>query len=103
MSTLNAVGWAIINWNAPTATRTRSLSCSAYVVVWFFWKGRNWARIVVLLTSLWAILNLLAWNRLGRFGKVMVGGEGGLAVFLLCWLNTADVRVFFKMNSDGRI
>ena len=87
MSLLNALGWAIIDWTSPTANRTfitnTILILIGYVMVWFFWKGRNWARILVLLASAWAILNLLAWNRLGLIGNVMIGGEAALAVFLL--------------------
>jgi len=105
MSLLNALGWAIIDWRAPTA-RTVFLTNTAmilagYVVIWFLWQGRNWARILVLLTSVLALVNLLTWGKLGIVGDLMIGSEAALAVFLLIWLNTANVRAYFKMNSTG--
>jgi hypothetical protein len=30
-----------------------------YSVVWYYWRGRNWARILVIVTSISAIGNLL--------------------------------------------
>jgi uncharacterized membrane protein YagU involved in acid resistance len=35
---------------------------STYIVLWQYWKGKNWARILVLLTGIVAILNLFAFS-----------------------------------------
>jgi hypothetical protein len=99
MSITNAMGWAIIDWSKPHAgliflivTITIAIG---YVVIWFYWKGKNWARILVLLTCLLSLYNLRHWNDLGTAGRVMIGTEAVLAVFLLYWLNTQTVKNFF--------
>jgi hypothetical protein len=67
-----------------------------YFVIWFYWKGRNSARILVLLTSLLCLYNLRHWNHGGIAARIMVGAEAVLAIFLLYWLNTPTVRAFFR-------
>ena len=37
--------------------------CIGYVFVWFYWKGKDWARIAVLICSVGSIYNLRLWNR----------------------------------------
>jgi hypothetical protein len=99
MSITNAMGWAIIDWSKPRAnviffmfTVTIAIG---YLVIWFYWKGRNWARILVILTSLLSLYNLRHWNHSGIVERVMIGAEAILAIFLLYWLNTPNVRAFF--------
>jgi hypothetical protein len=77
MSITNAMGWAIIDWSKPNAriifvlfTVTIAIN---YLVIWFYWKGRNWARILVLLTSLLCLYNLRHWNHGGIAERIMIG------------------------------
>ena len=99
MSITNAFGWAIIDWSKPNARITfvifTIIIVIGYLVLWFYWKGRNWARILVLLTSLLAVYNLRYWSLRGIAERVMLGAEAALAIFLLYWLNTRRVREFF--------
>jgi hypothetical protein len=99
MSITNAMGWAIIDWSKPSArvmfvifTILFAIGC---VVLWFFWEGRNWARILVLLTSLLAFYNLRYFFRGGIIDRVMIGSEAAIAMFLLVWLNSSEVKSFF--------
>lgn len=60
-------------------------------------EEHNWARILVMLTSLLALLNLLALPFLSKpFEHVVVVLEAILACYLLYWLNTAEVKRHFK-------
>ena len=93
------MGWAIIDWSIPRAnvifvmfTVTIAIG---YLVIWFYWKGRNWARILVILTSLLSLYNLRHWNHSGIVERVMIGAKAILGIFLLYWLNTPNVRAFF--------
>jgi hypothetical protein len=76
------------------------------LVVWFFWQGRNWPRIVVLVFSALTIPNiifevfaisdavpLLERTKLEQAVAVV---DMLLSVFLLYWLNTKPVKEFFK-------
>jgi hypothetical protein len=99
MSITNAMGWTIIDWSKPHAgaifvifTVTIAIG---YVVIWFYWKGENWARTLVLLTSLLCLYNLRHWNHGGIAERLMIGAEAILAIVLLYWLNTQRVKVFF--------
>jgi len=107
MSICNAMGWLIIDWTKPHARFTFALfTCLillGYVFIWFYWKGRNWARIAVLLTSVFTVLNLLSLNRGNFVNKVMIISEAFLGIFLLWWLNTGTVRRFFTQSPPTRI
>jgi hypothetical protein len=54
-----------------------------YLVIWFYWKGRNWARILVLVTPLLCLYNLRSFLRAGFTERMMIAAEAVLAVFLL--------------------
>jgi hypothetical protein len=99
MSITNAMGWLIVDWSRPKALVTfivfTVFIVIGYLVIWFYWKGRNWARILVLLASLLCLYNLRHWNHSGLLERLMVGAEAMLAIFLLYWLNTRKVREFF--------
>jgi len=99
MSITNAMGWAIIDWSKPNARVTfvifTILIVIGYLVLWFYWEGRNWARILVLLTSPLALYNLRYFFRVGIIERVMIGSEAALAVFLLFWLNNSNIKSFF--------
>jgi hypothetical protein len=100
MSITNAVGWAIIDWSRPDAKLVFAVFTVTiligYVVIWFYWRGKNWARILVLLTSLLCFYNLHTWTRDALPARIMISAEALLAVFLLYWLNTRAVREFFR-------
>jgi len=67
-----------------------------YRVLFFYWRGRNWARILVLLTSLLSIFNLFLLSRPHAFPRqAVIVGEAVLGVFLIYWLNTREAKEFF--------
>jgi hypothetical protein len=66
MALCNSMGWFIIDYTAPHARGTfiifTVLILAGYLVLWGYWRGRNWARILVLITSVVTILNMRGWN-----------------------------------------
>jgi len=106
MSLTNALGWFIVDWSNRHAATTFSLFTIfifvGYLVIWFYWRGGNWARLLVLLTSLLCLYNLRYFFRSGIIERVMVGSEALLAIFLLFWLNTRSVRSFFQAPKDSQ-
>jgi hypothetical protein len=100
MCICNAMGWSIIEWDKPHAwalfVSFTILILIGYVVLWFYWKGRNWARMAVLLTSALTLYNLRYVLRGNVFHHVMTVSEASLGIFLLYWLNTTPVRAYFK-------
>ena len=85
-----------------------------FAFIWFYWNGRNWARIMVLLYCCGCILNLRLWNKLSppapfvfqdTPAHVWLASRAVLSVALLYWLNTRAVREFFshkaELSSDG--
>lgn len=111
MAILNAIGYAIINWRHPAAVGV-ALSFTffigaGYVVLWFYWKGHNWARILVMLTCLLCFYNLWSLRSMKADEiamlipvavKAMVIAEALLAAYLLYWLNTGEAKAFFKKH-----
>jgi len=104
MSLTNALGWLIVDWSKPHARATFALFTVfilvGYFVIWFYWQGHNWARILVLLTSLLCIYNLRSFSRVGTIERVMIGTEAVVAVFLLFWLNNQSVKSFFHARQE---
>ena len=76
---------------------------ASYVVLWYFWIGRNWARWLVLLTSVLALLNLLEMPDVNATLQAVLLVEAALGAYLLYWLNTSAVRAFFRRSraADG--
>ena len=68
----------------------------AFVCIVYYARGRNWARIAVLLTSVLAILSLIQLRHEDVLGQVISVAWALLGVFFLYWLNTSSVREFFK-------
>src|SRR5215471_6532646 len=78
-----------------------------FVFIWFYWQGKNWARIAVLIYSALCIWNLSAWSRLTSNPylrtaptQVLLASRALLGVVLLFWLNTRAVREFFQSKSQ---
>jgi hypothetical protein len=71
----------------------------AYLVLWHYWKGRNWARILVLITSGVALLNLRAFSSASPLQRGVLIAEALLGAYLLVWLNSRQVREFFKRGT----
>jgi len=107
MSLTNALGWFNVDWSNPHAEITFCLFTIfilvGYFVIWFYWRGRNWARILVLLTSLLCLYNLRYFFRGGIIERVMIGSEAVLAVFLLFWLNSPNVKAFFRAPKNANL
>lgn len=73
----------------------------SYLVLWFYWHGKNWARILVLLASLVCFYNLsLLTSAKSGIERSMLVGDAILAAFLLYWLNTSEAKTFFKRGSS---
>jgi hypothetical protein len=64
---------------------------TSFVCIFYYVRGRNWARIAVLLTSILAILSFPFQSN-----RVLSAVWSLLGAFFLYWLNTRSVREFFK-------
>ncbi len=110
MGILNILGYALLLdiRRQPSSTIVAKavvftvLIAAGYVVLWFYWHGKNWARILVFLTCFVAFYNLRDLAAANPIVKIMLLGEAGVAVFLVFWLNTSEARLFFKNPSQRR-
>jgi hypothetical protein len=92
---LNVVfGYLSINANAGMVIPIIFV-LARFVVLWFFWNGYNWARVLVWLASVISFANLTRWHDLGLFTRIAVANQLALSVFLLWWLNRPAVRRYF--------
>ena len=66
-----------------------------YLVLWYYWQGKNWARILVLLTGCVAILNLLALPTSSYIANALLVVESIFGVSMLWWLNSTSVKSYF--------
>jgi hypothetical protein len=74
----------------------------SFICIWFFWRGHNWARWVVLVTAVVAVLNLGFLPSSNQVQQLFLVLEALLGVWLLYWLNTAELKRFFKPVSAPR-
>lgn len=111
MGLCNVMLWAAFN----PATQPRYLRlfilltvviCIGFAIIWFYWQGKNWARIIVLIFSALSVLNLRIWNTVSLSSSflvtpahVLLASRALLGVVLLFWLNTRPVREFFQSKS----
>lgn len=70
-----------------------------YLVLWYFWKGKNWARVLVLLAGVVAVLNLFALSSSSVWADALIVIEAIFGIFMLWWLNTKSVKTYFKQAS----
>jgi hypothetical protein len=98
MCVLNLTGFLFLEEGRRSGLALAFVSVTilvGYLVLWYFWKGRNWARWLVLVTSAVAVLNLAALPFVPVIQKLVIVVEAPLGGFLLYWLNTRTVRAFF--------
>src|SRR5579872_721182 len=113
MALCNAMLWTINRYTEfPRPLRLFAfltvVICIGYTFIWFYWKGKDWARIAVLIVSGLNIFNLRAWNTFSRIdghhgflaapAHIMLVAKAVLSVALLYWLNTRPVVEFFKRD-----
>jgi hypothetical protein len=79
------------------------IAAISFVVIWFFWRGRNWARWLVMATSVLALVNLWAFGSARPAEKAVLVAEALLGAWLLYWLNTPAARTFFRRGADPNV
>src|SRR5687768_9100693 len=72
------------------------LASVSFAIIWYFWRGQNWARWLVLGMSALSLLNIVFVPSLTRVGTVVVIAEAAFGVWLLYWLNTKPVALYFR-------
>jgi hypothetical protein len=68
----------------------------AFVCIYYYVQGRNWARITVLLTSLLTILSVFTLRHEAAIYRISGVAWTVLGAFFLYWLNTRPIRDYFK-------
>ena len=75
----------------------------SYVVLWFFWHGRGWARALVQITSVVALLNLLTLGAGSVLQSALIIAEAALGAYLLFWLHREPARTYFAATSAANV
>jgi hypothetical protein len=112
MCVTNFLGFFLVNWTPRPKHHPLGLFiiytlfiCGGYLVLWFFWRGSNWARWLVQITSLLALWNLWELRKpippqfQSGVQAPMVTAEALIALFLLYYLNTGAVRTWFTPSA----
>ena len=67
----------------------------SFVVIWCFWRRQNWARYVVLATSVLALANLRSVPSATPVAQALLVAEAAFGAWLLYWLNTRPIAALF--------
>jgi hypothetical protein len=110
MALLNLFGYALIDWRRPATRQVVDFSILiflGYFVLWFYRRGRNWARALVFVTSIVCFLNLYLMLhgrlKMNLAAKFMVMAEAAVAAFLVAWLYSPQANRFFSgQRNPGR-
>jgi hypothetical protein len=79
-------------------------SAVSAIIVYFYWSAHNWARILVLIQS---VLCLVPFHKQPHHQWVLVRlsvftvGDALLAIYLLWYLNTRAIRIWFAGQPDA--
>ena len=75
------------------------IAAVSFVAIWYFWRGKNWARWLTLAFSVFAILEVFTFVPANRVEAAIIYAEALFGSWLLYWLNTWRVKVFFTRGS----
>jgi cell division protein FtsW (lipid II flippase) len=80
---------------------TTVLVIVAFVVIWFFWKGSNWARIIIMASSVLYFLNgirLLFMHNYTLVQQFVLIFWATFSIYLLFWLKKDEVVLYFRKH-----
>lgn len=99
MGTLNVAGLMYIDLNSKhlgfEIFLFTVIIAISYLVLWYYWQGNNWARILVMLSSILSLINLFTFRKYSLEKASILVAEAVLGLFLLWWLNTETVKTYF--------
>jgi hypothetical protein len=110
MAVLNLGGFVGIQWTPGVLVMVLLVILWGYVVIWNYWRSRNWARLFVMFVSILTILNFLMATVLFAIGRLyrssvpydsVIVANAALGAFLLYWLNKRDVRAWFLKSEPS--
>jgi hypothetical protein len=102
----NAVWYIRFHWSgsgyntvAPIVVSTLGLAF-AYFCLWYYLDGSNWARILLICSSVFAIQDVLPWSEPNVMPRALLAIHALFGAFLIWWLNTKRVRTFFRPDRE---
>ncbi|MEO8021297.1 MAG: hypothetical protein ABI660_05480 [Polaromonas sp.] len=102
MCVLNLAGFVVVDWDSPEvgilAAFYGSIIAATFIVLWYYWKRKNWARILVLIGAGLAVINMYFIAEMTLLEQAVTVSEFVFGVFMLWWLNTKVVRAYFKTS-----
>jgi hypothetical protein len=71
---------------------------------WFYYQGRNWARLAVIFASVLIFLNNYGAIKLSNpIVKVVDASQMIVAVFLVISLNTSTAKIYFNRDDQRSV
>jgi len=104
MAVLTPFDYLLIDWDdhatlVSSVATTSFLNLLGFLVLWFFWNGRNWARWLVLSGVPFAVWDLIRlWPSAEPIVRIYVLTGATVYLFSLFWLNTPAVRSYFTQS-----
>jgi hypothetical protein len=102
----DVVWYAVFHWTGHNsilqiAVSTAGVALSFYLL-WYYWRGIAWARLLLIWCSVLAVGDLIYWND-SDVSKAMLGIRALLGAFFIWWLNTKRIRTFFRPDREPMV
>ena len=99
----DVVWYGVFHWTGHNSIPQTVVSTAgvalAFFLIWYYWRGCNWARIFLIWYSLLAVGDLVYWND-QDISKALLGIHVLIGAFFIWWLNTERVRTFFRPDPE---
>jgi len=100
MGVFNIAGYIFVNpksqYFATELALATAIILLSYVMLWYYWCGKNWARVLVILNSLLSVYNLTGIRKHTTAQAALIAVEAIMGLYLLWWLNTCQTKSYFK-------
>ncbi len=78
-----------------------ALIAVSYLLLWYYWQGNNWARYLVISSSVLSFVNLFSIGKHSVGQSSLLIAEAVLGLYLLWWLNTQPAKTYFGRSKKN--
>ena len=99
----DVIWYAVFHWTGHNSLPQIVVSTAglglAFFLLWYFWRGFDGARLLMIFCSALAVGDLVYWND-SDVSKPLLEVRALLGAIFIWWLNTKRIRTFFRPDRE---